>query len=236
MKAAFLCEFATIRNILLQWIVLYLIVGVVVGIAMQSSVAMVACVTAMTPFLTVFTLAGYDATGWERFRACLPISRGAVAFGRYAMVLLVTVIMAVLAIAVALILAQMAPALPLEAGAAENLRAESDPLMLASAALAGASIILVITAVILPFILRFGMTKAMRIIPIVMVLLFVMAVPVLGDVFSNMQGPTWVNDLLALLDDEEGLAAGMAAVAAVVLALYAASCAVAARLYRGKEL
>ena len=108
--------------------------------------------------------------------------------------------------------------------------------MLASAALAGASIILVITAVILPFILRFGMTKAMRIIPIVMVLLFVTAVPVLGDVFSNMQGLTWVNDLLALLDDEEGLAAGMAAVAAVVLALYAASCAVAARLYRGKEL
>ena len=39
MKAAFLCEFATIRSALLQMAIIYLVIGVVVGIAMESSVA-----------------------------------------------------------------------------------------------------------------------------------------------------------------------------------------------------
>ena len=58
MKAAFLCEFATIRNILIQWAILYLILGVVVGIAMESSVAMVACIAAMIFALRLHALPG----------------------------------------------------------------------------------------------------------------------------------------------------------------------------------
>ena len=223
MKAAFLCEFATIRNILIQWAILYLILGVVVGIAMESSVAMVACIAAMTPFLTVFTLSGYDAVnGWESFRACLPISRGAVAFGRYVVVLLVTIMMAALAIVVALVLAQVAPALPLPEGTAANL--------------AGASIILFVTALILPFILRFGMNKAMRIIPIVMVLAVVVAIPVLGDVLAQLSVIDWVADLIAFAEDESNLIALTGAIAGAVLIVYVASGLLAARLYRGKEL
>ena len=150
MKAAFLCEFATIRNALLQMAIIYLIIGVVVGIAMESSIAMVACISAMTPFLVVFTLSGYDeANGWQRFRACLPI-----VFGRYAIVLLSSIAMAAFAVVVALVLAQAAPYLPLAEGAAESLVAQSDPLLLAASALAGAAIILIVTALILPFVLR----------------------------------------------------------------------------------
>ena len=37
MKAAFLCEFATIRNALAQMAIIYLIIGVVVGIAMENA-------------------------------------------------------------------------------------------------------------------------------------------------------------------------------------------------------
>ena len=237
MKAAFLCEFATIRNILIQWAILYLILGVVVGIAMESSVAMVACIAAMTPFLTVFTLSGYDAVnGWESFRACLPISRGAVAFGRYVVVLLVTIMMAALAIVVALVLAQVAPALPLPEGTAANLAAGSDPATLIAAAMAGASIILFVTALILPFILRFGMNKAMRIIPIVMVLAVVVAIPVLGDVLAQLSVIDWVADLIAFAEDESNLIALTGAIAGAVLIVYAASGLLAARLYRGKEL
>lgn len=237
MKAAFLCEFATIRNALLQMAAIYLIIGVVVGIAMESSIAMVACIAAMTPFLVVFTLSGYDeANGWQRFRACLPISRGAIVFGRYAIVLLSSVAMAAFAVIVALVLAQAAPYLPLAEGAAESLAAQSDPLTLAASALAGTAIILLVTALILPFVLRFGMTKAMRIVPIVIVLLFVVAVPLAGDALAGISGDGWAANLIAFIDDESNLPAIMAAVAAVVLAAYAASCVAAARLYRSKEL
>ena len=189
MKAAFLCEFATIRSALLQMAIIYLVIGVVVGIAMESSIAMVACISAMTPFLVVFTLSGYDeANGWQRFRACLPISRGAIVFGRYAIVLLSSVVMATFAVVVALVLAQAAPYLPLADGAAESLAAQSDPLMLAASALAGTAIILLVTALIMPFVLRFGMNKAMRIVPVVIVLLFVVAIALV----DALAGISWL--------------------------------------------
>ena len=237
MKAAFLCEFATIRSALLQMAIIYLVIGVVVGIAMESSVAMVACISAMTPFLVVFTLSGYDeANGWQRFRACLPISRGAIVFGRYAIVLLSSIVMAAFAVVVALVLAQVAPYLPLADGAAESLAAQSDPLMLAASALAGTAIILLVTALILPFVLRFGMNKAMRIVPVVIVLLFVVAVPLAGDALQGVSGGSWMADLIAFVNDESNLPVIMAAVAGIALAAYAVSCAAAAHLYRGKEL
>ena len=237
MKAAFLCEFATIRNALAQMAIIYLIIGVVVGIAMESSVAMVACISAMTPFLVVFTLSGYDdANGWERFRACLPISRSAIVLGRYAIVLLSSIAMAAFAVVVALALAQLAPILPLAEGAAEGLIAQSDPLTLVASALAGTSIILLVTALILPFVLRFGMTKAMRIVPVVIVLLFVVAVPLVSDSLSNLAGDGWLADFIVFANDSSNLLIVMTAISVGVLIIYAISCAAAARLYRRKEL
>ena len=231
MKAAFLCEFATIRSALLQMAIIYLVIGVVVGIAM------VACISAMTPFLVVFTLSGYDeANGWQRFRACLPISRGAIVFGRYAIVLLSSIVMAAFAVVVALVLAQAAPYLPLADGAAESLAAQSDPLMLAASALAGTAIILLVTALILPFVLRFGMNKAMRIVPVVIVLLFVVAVPLAGDALAGGQLAPVANAIDAFVSDPANQIVVCAVVAIAVLAVYAASCLIAARMYRAKEL
>ena len=231
MKAAFLCEFATIRSALLQMAIIYLVIGVVVGIAM------VACISAMTPFLVVFTLSGYDeANGWQRFRACLPISRGAIVFGRYAIVLLSSIVMAAFAVVVALVLAQAAPYLPLADGAAESLAAQSDPLMLAASALAGTAIILLVTALILPFVLRFGMNKAMRIVPVVIVLLLVVAVPWAGDALAGGQLAPVANAIDAFVSDPANQIVVCAVVAIAVLAVYAASCLIAARMYRAKEL
>ena len=237
MKAAFLCEFTTIRSALLQMAVIYLIIGVVVSIAMESSIAMVDCIAAMTPFLVVFTLSGYDdANGWERFRACLPISRTAIVLGRYAIVLLSSIAMAAFAVIVALVLAQLAPFLPLADGAAEGLVTQSDPLTLISSALAGTSITLLVTALILPFVLRYGMTKAMRIVPVAIVLLFVVAVPLIGDVLADLASTGWMADFVAFANDARNLLVVMAAIAIAVLVVYAISCAAAARLYRRKEL
>lgn len=237
MKAALLCELATIRSLIVQLAALILVIGVIVSIATESSIAMVSCIAAMTPFLVVFTLSGYDATnGWERFRACLPLSRNAVVFGRYATVLLTTIILSALAIGVALVLAYAAPTLPLPETAAENLALVRDPLTFAAAALAGAGAVLLPTALILPFVLRFGMTKAIRIVPIVMMLLLVVSVSLLIDAANTLAGATWMGDLIAFVSDEANLLVLMAIIAAIVLVVYAISFAVATRLYRSKDL
>ena len=84
MKAAFLCEFLTARNVLSQSAVIYVVVAAVLGISMQSVVALVAAISAMTPFLMLFTFCAYDSmNGWERFRATLPISRCELVVSRY---------------------------------------------------------------------------------------------------------------------------------------------------------
>lgn len=237
MKAAIVCEFTAIRNILVQMVFIYLIVGVVVGIAIQSSIALVACIGAMTPFLAVFSLAAYDdANGWERYRACLPISRGAIVAGRYATVLAITAVMALLAVAVALVLTQAAPYLPLPAETSAALASEGNPMLLLASAAAGACIILAVTALMLPFIMRYGVTKATRIVPVVVILLFVPALLAAMDALAGMQSMPWLADLTAFASDEANLPVLIAVVVAVVLALYALSCAAAIRLYRGKEL
>lgn len=237
MKAAIICEFTAIRNILVQMVFIYLIVGVVVGIAIQSSIALVACIAAMTPFLAVFSLAGYDeANGWERYRACLPISRGAIVAGRYATVLAITGAMALLAVAVALLLTLAAPYLPLPAETSAVLSAEANPLLLLASAATGACLILAVTALMLPFIMRYGITKATRIAPVVVVLLFVLAMPAAMDALAGMQAVPWLADLVVFVSDETNLPVIIAVAVIVMLALYAISCAVAVRMYRSKEL
>ena len=75
MKAAILSEFSAIKNVLLQQFAIYLIVGLVIGISMGTTIAMVACISAMAPILMVFTFAGYDnMNGWALSRH-LPVAR-----------------------------------------------------------------------------------------------------------------------------------------------------------------
>ena len=80
------------------------------------------------------------------------------------------------------------------------------------------------------------MTKAMRIVPVVIVLLFVVAVPLIGDVFADLASTGWMSDFVAFANDARNLLVVMVAIAVAVLVVYAISCAAAARLYRRKEL
>ena len=102
--------------------------------------------------------------------------------------------------------------------------------------MAGTAIILLVTALILPFVLRFGMNKAMRIVPVVIVLLFVVAVPLAGDALQGGQLAPVANAIDAFISDPANQIVVCAAVAIAVLAVYAASCLIAARMYRAKEL
>lgn len=234
MKAAFLCEFTTIRSTFAQLAIIYLIIGVVLGVAMESLVAPTACIGAMTPFLLIFTLAGYDATnGWERFRACLPVSRGAIVASRYAIVLVATLAMIALSCILALALGALAPMLPLPASTAESLAEQADLSLLLISGLGGSGIVLLVSALVLPFLIRFGMNKAMRIVPVVVMLAILLAIAS----FSQLAELGAVAQLLHdTVENPASQPLVIAGTVVAVLAIYVISFLAAVRLYRSKEL
>ncbi|MDO5357947.1 MAG: ABC-2 transporter permease [Slackia faecicanis] len=233
MKAAFLSEFITSKSVLAQSAVIYVVVALVIGVSMQSPVALVACLGAMTPFMMVFTFCALDGVnGWERFRATLPVSRAAIVASRYANILAASFFMLVVGWVIALALAAAASLLPFDAQAVASFSREaSDPAMLLCAGAMGMGVTLLAASFILPFALRFGMTKSIRIVPVVAILLLP------ASIFLMQQVP----DLARMLSEaslwlDRNVVLATVVFMAAVLAVYAASCAAAVAMYRNKEL
>ena len=233
MKAAFLSEFITSKSVLAQSAVIYIAVALVIGVSMQSPMALVACIGAMTPFMMVFTFCSLDSVnGWERFRATLPVSRTAIVASRYANVLAASCFMLLVGWLIALGLSAAAPLLPLDAEALASFSREaSDPAMLLCAGALGMGVTLLAASFILPFALRFGMTKSIRIVPVVLIMLLP------ASVFFMQQVPDLAGMLSAAsLWLDRNVVFASAAFMVAVSAVYAASCVVAAAMYRSKEL
>lgn len=236
MKTAFLSEFASVRAMLLQSLGLYLIIGLVIGVSMGTAVGMAACIAAMTPFMMAFTFSAYDAmNGWERFRASLPVSRTALVASRYLNILASSLVMMALGSFLAIAFAHIAQALPfVDAETAAQLAKEAaDPLTLVAAAAVGMTLILLVAFIMLPPILRFGMTKAMRIIPLLMVMCIPAAVWLLPEFLGDAN---LLANASAWLENPANMPLLIAGVFAFALIACAASFAVATMLYRDKEL
>ncbi|MFR4803155.1 MAG: hypothetical protein ACLT98_07480 [Eggerthellaceae bacterium] len=93
--------------------------------------------------------------------------------------LLSSVVMFLLGWALACLISGMAPLLPLEEGMRASLSSEFDPGLLAIAGLMGLSLMTAVVALFLPFALRYGLTKAMRVVPVVMVMLIPVSIALL---------------------------------------------------------
>lgn len=233
MKTALLSELITSKNVLIQSFAIYAAVSLVIGISMQSPIAMVACIGAMTPFLMTFTFCALDGmNGWERFRATLPVSRAAIVVSRYANILIATVVMVLTAWCIGMLLSIALPALfPDWEVSAAFAQEASDPAVFLFAGMSGSGIVLAIAAFVLPFAMRFGMTKSIRIIPVFAMML----IPV--SIFFIQQLPDVARlaaDVSLWIDQHVALASMIFIV--VVLAVYAASCVAAIAMYRKKEL
>lgn len=235
MKAAFLAEFSAFKNVLLQSFVLYLVIGLIIGITLGSAVAAAACVASMAPILLVFTFSGYDnMNGWERFRATLPVSREALVMGRYLNVLVASLATMVAGFLIALAIGIAAPALPLDTEILASIEEEvAHPLEMAAGCIAGSCLMLMFASLFQPFILRFGLTKALRWIPTGIFLLFFLAVTIAPQ-FVDM--PNALVDLLAFASDPGNIPTLILAICAITLGVYALSYAGAVVLYRTKEL
>lgn len=235
MKAAILSEFSAIKNVLLQQFAIYLIVGLVIGISMGTTIAMVACISAMAPILMVFTFAGYDnMNGWERFRATLPVARESLVIARYLNVLISSIATLVVAFVIAMVLGQLSPVLPLDAESVQTIADEMrHPLTVLGGGFAGMSLILMFSSLLQPFILRYGLTKALRWIPAALMVLFLGVTLILPEVID---APQFIADFASWMESPDNIPVVIAGLAAITLGVYCISCAGAIALYRKKEL
>ena len=73
MKAMIVSDFAVLRSAILQLLGICAIIALFMGYAMGTLVGGAAAITAMPPFMLLFSLAATDEqNGWERFRLTLP--------------------------------------------------------------------------------------------------------------------------------------------------------------------
>lgn len=237
MKALIISDLVTMRSALLQLAGTCVIVGAFISIATQSFVAASAAIAIMIPIMFLFTTSAYDEmSDWELFRLTLPMTRRQVALGRYASILLVTVLAVVLASALGVLMALVAGTasalmhVPLAEGLVPH---EGFVAEIVAGAAVSAAIALVAGAVTLPLIMRFGMTKGARLVPVVIVLLMALGILLVGD-----DGPLagMLPDIEAWLFQGVNLALVCVAGATVTLAAYAASARVAVGLYERREL
>ena len=230
MKAMIVSDFAVLRSALLQLLGIYAIIALFMGYVM-GAVGTAAAIAAMVPFMGLFSLAAYDEqNNWERFRLTLPLTRRQVVFGRYASIALLTVGSLALALALGLGIAALAGLLPAQWLPESLSPAENTPEMIVGSTIGGVSVVAIAMAVAMPVITRFGMTKAARIVPVIVVLIVAFAFFGNGVQFTGV-----LADLVQWLDTGSNYLFLAAALVAVVALIYVASAFVAAKLYEKRE-
>lgn len=170
MKAMIFSDLITSKNSILTLLGVTVLIAIFIAIPTGTLYGAIGACAAMIPFMYLFSISAYDEmNGWERFRLTLPISRRQVAYGRYASMLIVCVCSLVIAIALGLLIGLVVDALP-GGIVPEGLRLSNAGVgEVIGAALLTQVVILLVATLTLPFILRYGMTKATRIAPMVLI-------------------------------------------------------------------
>ena len=170
MKAMIFSDLITSKNSILTLLGVTVLIAIFIAIPTGTLYGAIGACAAMIPFMYLFSISAYDEmNGWERFRLTLPISRRQVAYGRYASMLIVCVCSLVIAIALGLLIGLVVDALP-GGIVPEGLRLSNAGVgEVIGVALLTQVVILLVATLTLPFILRYGMTKATRIAPMVLI-------------------------------------------------------------------
>ncbi len=231
MKAMIFSDLVTSKNAFAQLVALSAFAAVIIGISTGMLVTCVCCIAAMVPFMYLFSISAYDEqNGWERFRLTLPISKPQVAYGRYASMAIIMVATLAISTLLGLVIGVVADVLPAGLAPEElKLSAWGVPTVIGAGAFAQV-VILLAASLSLPFIMRFGMTKGSRLVPIVLLVAFCT-----GAAFFGTSAET--ADVLAVFGGgESGLAAIGTILGVVAIVLYLASATLSARLYERREL
>lgn len=232
MKTMLMFDLLTAKKLAAAQLALGAIVAVVITVSTQTAVAIVPIATLMMAYSVGFTLVAFDERNdWEEFRLTLPLSRANIIRGRYATFVIMT--LAGLAFGLVLMgivyaLAQLMPQVALLSQLVEGM--DWQMVMGVSAGSVAGSLILWLIA--LPLVARFGMTKAVRFIP----LLFILAIPFVSALAQGAgPAPQFLIDLVTWVATPAGTLGISAAIIGVVAVLAVASCALSVKLYRNRE-
>lgn len=232
MKAMIMSDLLIAKKYLVQQLGIAIVVGIFICIMIGNLYVVTPAVGVMIPFSLIIMILSLDErANWQQFRLALPISRGDVIRGRYVSFLL----LALLGIAVGLltaflviVAAQLMPNVPQLA----DLKANFSWQALLMVSVAGISIILVMLAIVMPLFSRFGMTKAVRYLP----LLIIFGVWIAFTLPQNGPPPAFVLDVLNLLETPAGTVAVAAGILAIVAVAYVISAIISTGLYKKREL
>lgn len=231
MKAMFMSDLLIAKKYLLQQSIIGVAVGLFISVIMGNLYIVVPAVGVMIPFSIAFTILAYDERdNWEQFRLSLPISRAGVILGRYASLAVIALgglVLGLLTTGVLIAAATIAPGVPQLADLMVNFSWQA---IVFTGAIAVGIILLMLTLT-MPLVARFGMTKAVRFIPLGLIVI-VMLLFSAGD---GMGAPEFLIRLGAWIQTPEGTLGMAGIVIAASCALYALSGALATRLYAKRE-
>ena len=183
MKTLILSDLLSQRSGFGQMVFILVVVDIIMLICMQSPEAALAGVAVMVPYLMCYSMAVSDEmSGWERLRLTLPMGRNVVVHSRYASVILIAIATCVLAFILNIVLLAIIGAIPQLSGWLGGLALTGEKVvgMLASAVLAFAMCLL-FCSFTLPFMFRFGITRATRFVPVLAVVVMLVVFAVLSE-------------------------------------------------------
>ncbi len=232
MKTMFMFDLLTATKMLKSQVVLSVVVAVIFGVSTDMPLAIIPFMALMLAYATGFTLVAYDERNdWEKLRLTLPLSRADIIRGRYATFAAMTmagIVLGGVLVAVLWVLAQLAPTAPVLSEFAGAL----DWQMAVAMAVSGVVFALVLWIIALPLVARYGMTKAVRFLP----LAFVIVLPI-ATVLVQKAGPlpASVMDFVAWVATPTGTLVAAGAALAFIVVLFALSSMLSVRLYEKRE-
>lgn len=251
MKTMILSDLIIMRRNLTQMVMTCFIIVVVIALAMNNTLAPVGgCFGAMIPLLYIFSIAAYDEmNNWQAFRLTLPSSRKDCMIGRYVGLLIVTGISIVIGIVVSYLIGFVVDLIGTQAGAnfgntgnytspsgdflSTLTLAANPPELIIGSSIGGAAMALFLSAITLPLVAKVGLTKGVRFVPVIGVIIFLIALAAFGDggpLASFV--PTFIQWLFT---DDSAFALLIGGIALIALVIYALSLIVAIKLYEARE-
>ncbi|WP_080799419.1 ABC-2 transporter permease [Arabiibacter massiliensis] len=232
MKSMLMFDLLTAKKLAVSQLVLGVVVSVVLAVSTQTALAIVPIATLMMSYSVGFTLVAFDErNNWDEFRLTLPLSRASIICGRYATFLIMTfigLVFGLVLMGIVFALAQLMPTVPLLATLVVGL----DWQLVVGVSVASIAGSLVLWLIALPLVARFGMTKAVRFLPLV----FILGMLFVGPLLQNAgPAPQFLVDLITWAVTPAGTIGLSAAVVAAVAVLAAASCVLSVKLYQKRE-
>lgn len=239
MKRAYSIEMGVLRGYATYLFCVGALISVLVGIGTQTAAVAPAILTCMYLMMGAMGAAAYDdQNGWGRYRLALPVSRRDVVLARYAAVVTLGLIGALVGLVASLAVMGIASAVDLPGGISASLALDYESV--ASMLFATAVCFLVgsgVVSVVVPVYFRFGQTKATQMLPTVLVILFVAPI-FLSSAFGLLDDGFFaiVSDVLERAETLSGVVGSMIVFLASSLLLLLVSAAVSLRLYSKREL